>query len=66
MHNHRTSSCIVLHKFTAFLAGKTEKILPTNGTSGGNKKKYFVVEESCYFATDRQSAYMGQIIIQQI
>jgi hypothetical protein len=53
----------VLHKFTAFLAGKIEKIFPTSGTSGGNrKKKYFVVEESCCFATDRQSAYMGQII----
>ena len=25
-------------------------------------KKYFAVEESCCFATDRQNAYKGQII----
>ena len=41
MHNHRTSCCIVLHKFTAFLARKIKKILSTTASSGGNRIFFF-------------------------
>ena len=39
MHNHRTSSCIVLHEFTAYLARKIKNIFPTSDTN--RKQKVF-------------------------
>ena len=49
MHNHRTSCCIVLHKFTAILVRKIKTILSTTASSGDNRFFSFslVVEESC-------------------